>query len=283
MMRRIGFYIVALVAFAFLLAPFGWLLLSSFMTNAEALSVPIHWWPQHPTLDNYVALLWPSGDTALAAGGAAAQFPRAVANSTIVAVSGVVINLVAGVPAAHALSRLKFRGSDALLLFYVGSRMIPGIALLVPFYLMFESVGILDTPVALIVIYVTITLPFSIWVLKNYFDALPIALEESAAIDGCGWWRIVTRVLVPIAKPGLIAAGIFAFMTSWGEFLFVSVLSTSAKSITVPLVAANLSTDISVQYTQMTAAGVLAVIVPLALAWVFQRHIVEGLSAGSTK
>jgi multiple sugar transport system permease protein len=166
---------------------------------------------------------------------------------------------------------------------YLASRMVPGIAIIIPFFLVVRALGLLDTHLALILSYTTFTLPFTIWILKDYFRSIPRDLEDAARVDRCNWISMMWRVFLPISAPGLVAAAVFAFMFAWNEFLFALFLTSSINSKTAPIVVANFATDIQVLFTFMAAAGVLSVIPPLVLALVFQRMIVQGLAAGSVK
>ena len=135
----------------------------------------------------------------------------------------------------------------------------------------------------LVVTYLTFTLPFTIWLLRNYFQGVPRSLEEAALIDGCNWLQMVIRILLPAAAPGLVAAGMFAFMTAWNDYLFAVILTSTMASKTLPVVVAGFATDVTTERTLMASGGVMAVIPPLVLAFIFQRLIVQGLTSGATK
>lgn len=272
------------IFFAFyLILPFAWIVLTSFMTEAEALSVPPHWVPENPTLQNYKGFLNPSTEQRLVGSRAVEQVPRALLNSTIVAVSTALLNLFLATLAAYSFARLKFRGSQMLMMVYLLSRMVPGVAIIIPFFLVMRTLNLLDTYWAMILSYTTFTLPFTIWILKDYFRTIPREIEDAARIDRCNWFSMMWRIFLPISAPGLIAAAIFSFMLAWNEFLFALFISSTISTRTIPIVVANFATDLEVQFTFMAAAGVLAVIPPLALALIFQRLIVQGLAAGSVK
>lgn len=267
----------------YILAPFCWLLLTSFMSEQDALSVPPQWFPERPTLTNYLTFIHPSGTRAIVGSRAAEQTLPSMINSFIAASGTAIINLLLGTLAGYSLARFKFRGRGILLGFYLGSRMLPGIALIVPFYLTIKTYGLLDNLIALIVTYVTFTLPFSIWLLKNYFQTIPRSLEEAALIDGCNWAQMLTKILLPAAAPGLVAAAMFAFMTAWNDYLFAVILTTTLAAKTLPVVVAGFATDVTTERTLMATSGVMAVIPPLVLAFIFQRLIVQGLTSGAVK
>jgi multiple sugar transport system permease protein len=204
-------------------------------------------------------------------------------NSLVAATGTAALNLILGTLAGYSLARFRFRGHGSLLGIYLGSRMLPGIALIVPLYLTIKTLGLLDHLSALVVTYLSFTLPFTIWLLKNYFQTIPRSLEEAAFMDGCSWLQMLTKVLLPAAVPGLIAAGMFAFMTSWNDYLFAVILTSTTASKTLPVVVAGFVTDVTTERTLMATSGVLAVVPPLVLAFLFQRLIVQGLTSGAVK
>jgi len=249
----------ALVAL-YVLAPFSWLVLTSFMHERDALSVPPQWIPRDLTIENYGAFFAPSGTRAIVGSRAAEETLPGMANSLIAAAGTAILNLILGTLAAYSLARLRFRGRVGLLFLYLGSRMVPGI-----------------------ITYLTFTLPFTIWLLKSYFQGIPPSLEEAALIDGCTWPQMLCKVLLPVAMPGLVAAAMFAFMTAWSDYLFAVILTSTMAAKTLPVVVAGFATDVTTERTLMAAGGVLAAVPPLVLAFILQSLIVQGLTAGSVK
>ena len=265
----------------YVLAPFCWLVLTSFMHERDALTVPTQWIPTDITFENYSAFFNPTGTRAVVGSRAAEQILPSMVNSLIVAGATAMINVVIGALSGYSLARIRFPGRVSLLLLYVGSRMVPGIALIVPLYLTVKTYGLLDSRSALVSTYLTFTLPFSIWLLKNYFQSIPRDIEEAAFVDGCTWPQMLARILVPVAAPGLVAAAMFAFMTAWSDYLFAVILTSTISSKTLPVVVAGFATDVTTERTLMAASGVLAIIPPLALAFMFQKLIVQSLTSGS--
>jgi len=259
------------------------LLLTSFMREQAALSVPPQWIPAQPTLANYLTFFDPSGTRAVVGSRAAEQTLPGMANSLIAATGTAALNVILGTLAGYSLARLDFRGRSILLVVYLGSRMLPGIAVIVPLYLTVRTLGLIDHLGALVITYLTFTLPFTIWLLKSYFQAIPRSIEEAAVIDGCSWLQMLRHVLVPAAAPGLVAAAMFAFMTAWNDYLFAVILTSTIASKTMPVVVAGFATDVTTERTLMAASGVLAVVPPLVLAFFFQRLIVQGLTSGAVK
>jgi len=267
----------------YILAPFSWLVLTSFMPERDALLVPPQWWPENPTVENYLTFFNPSGTRAVVGSRAAEQMLPGLLNSLTVSLGTAFLNVVLGTLAGYSFARLQFPARTSMLMLYLATRMVPGIALIVPLYLTIRSYGLLDNLLALMVTYLTFTLPFTIWLLKSYFQAIPRALEEAALIDGCTWSQMMVKVLLPVAMPGLVAAAMLAFMTAWNDYLFAVILTTTMASKTVPVVVAGFATDVTTERTLMAAGGVMAVLPPLLLALIFHRLIVEGLTAGAVK
>ncbi|WP_020574921.1 carbohydrate ABC transporter permease [Actinopolymorpha alba] len=281
--RRITLYALAVFFALYIIVPFYWIIVTSFMHEGDAVSGSFQWIPRDPTLDNYRAFVDPSGAQALVGSRAAEAIMPALFNSAVVAVSTALLNLGLAISAAYAFARVKFRASQVLLVVYLATRMVPGVAIIIPFYLVMRELDLLDTYGALVLSYTTFSLPFTIWILKDYFRTIPSDIEDAAKVDGCGWFRMMWSVFLPIATPGLVAAAIFSFMTAWNEFLFALFLTSTTYSQTIPVIAANFATDLNISYTSMAAAGVVAVIPPLILVLVFQRLIVNGLASGAVR
>ncbi|WP_232662039.1 carbohydrate ABC transporter permease [Pseudonocardia sp. TRM90224] len=281
--KKIVVYIAAVLFALYLVLPFYWIVAMSFMHEVDAISLPPQWIPQDPTVENYASFVNPEGLQALVGSRAVEETPYALGNSMIVATLTALLNLVLGVFAAYSFSRIRFRGSQALMMLYLLTRMVPGIAIIIPFYLVMRELDLLDTYLALILSYTTFALPVTIWVLKDFFRAVPRELEDAARVDRCGWFRTMWTVVLPISAPGLVAAAVFSFMTAWNEFMFALFLTSTTASKTMPVIAANFATDLNTQFTVMAASGVLAVLPPLVLVLIFQRLIVQGMAAGSVK
>jgi multiple sugar transport system permease protein len=267
----------------YVLAPFSWLVLTSFMHETDVLSVPpkIGW--NSFTIRNYLTFIHASGIEAVVGSRAAQNTLPGIFNSLVAATATAALNLILGTLAGYSFARLRFPGRMPLLLMYLGSRMVPGIALIVPLYLTIKTFHMLDDLTALAITYLTLTLPFTIWLMKNYFQGIPRSLEEAALVDGCTWTQMLWKILIRVAAPGLAAAAIFAFMTAWNDYLFAVILTTTMASKTAPVVVAGFVTDVTTARTLMAAGGVLAVLPPLLLALMCQRLIVQGLTSGGVK
>ena len=293
-LRSAGLAAGALLLLAYTLAPVLWLVSSSMQTEREIVSVPPHWIPEHPTLFNFRAILatglgrpLPTAGSDPASGGfipsTAANLLPAMGNSLLVAVLIVVLNLLIGVPAAYALAKIRFRGRQAVLYGVLATRVVPDIALVVPFFLVIRKLGLLDSLTSLTVTYLAITVPFSVFILTSFFEQLPDDLDKAARVDGCSRLQTLLRVFLPLARPALVAVGLFAFLASWNEFLLALMFTQTAASQTLPIIVASFTSDFTVSFSFLNAAGVLAVLPPVLLAVLFERHIVSGLTAGAVK
>ncbi len=280
MWRRASLYLYALVAMIYLTLPFAWVTAVSFMPEREVTQQ--HWWPEEPTVGNYSLYFQVDGRSADVGAAIARQFPRAIANSLIIGTAVMLLNLTCGSLAAYALSRLPFRGNLLLLLFYLGSRSVPGVAIMIPMYLLMRSYGLLDTHLSVILSHTTFTLPFTIWILKGYFQTVPQDLERAARVDGCTPIGALVRIFLPVTTPGLVAVGIFAFIASWGEFLFALLFTTTIASRPVTVLASDFAQELQVPFTVIAAGGVLVILLPLVLSFIFQRLIIQGIGGSVT-
>jgi multiple sugar transport system permease protein len=274
----------------------AWLVSSSMQSEREIVSRPPHWIPQDPTLRNFSAI-FAAKETVLAhetrpvadpsSGGfipsTAGNLLPAIRNSMIVASTVVILNLLVGVPAAYALAKIRFRGRQASIYAILATRVIPDIALVVPFFLFIRNLGLLDSLWSLIVTYLAVTVPFSVYILISYLESLPEELDRAARVDGCSRWQALIRIHLPLALPALVAVVLFAFLASWNEFLLALMFTQTPKSQTLPIVIAAFTSDFTVSFSFINAAGVLAIIPPVILALVFERYILSGLTAGAVK
>jgi len=286
----------SIIFLVYVLAPVAWLLSSSFQGEAEITSRPPHWIPHQPTLENFEAIFQArekkvtyetrrAGDPAT--GGYIPSTARnlipSMWNSLVVAVAVVILNLVVGVPAAYAMAKIRFIGRSTSIYFMLTTRVIPDIALVVPFFLFIRTFGLLDHLGSLVITYLAITVPFSIFILVSYFESLPDELDKAARVDGCSRLQTLTRVYVPLAMPALVAVVLFTFLSSWNEFLLALMFTQTPASQTMPIVVASFASDFTISFAFINAAGVLAVIPPVLMAIIFERYIVSGLTAGAVK
>jgi multiple sugar transport system permease protein len=294
--RNLLLFAASALFLAYVLAPVAWLVSSSVQQESEITSRPPQWIPRQPTLENFEAIFAAEakqvtyetrrqGDPAT--GGfipsTARDLVPAMWNSLIVAVAVVVLNLVVGVPAAYAMAKIRFIGRSGSIYFMLSTRVIPDIALVVPFFLFIHKLGLLDHLGSLIITYLAITIPFTVFILVSYFESLPDELDKAARVDGCSRLQTLLRVYVPLATPSLVAVVLFTFLTSWNEFLLALMFTQTPASQTMPIVVAAFTSDFTISFSFINAAGVIAVIPPVVLAVVFERYIVSGLTAGAVK
>lgn len=273
----------------FALAPFIWVILSGFLPEVAILTVPPEWFRSGLIVDNYRYILTGEIPRAHEVGGQLRRMiseevrhvPRAAFNSSVVAGAVLLLNWLLGVPAAYAYARLRFPGRVATFYFITVSRLIPAVALAIPYFLIVQRLGLLDRHFALILIHTALTLPFTVLILVLYFRSIPVEIEESAQLDGASRWAILRRVMLPLALPSLVGAGLFAFMLSYSEFLFALLVTTSEYSRTLPVTLASVASNPDVSWSLLSAGTTLAVLPALILVWPIWRYMVRGLVSGS--
>jgi multiple sugar transport system permease protein len=275
-------HIMALLVSVVILAPFGWLVIASIANDNDLLSVPLHWIPKHPTFERYLQIFTapssgPQGDNVFAG------FRASFFNSLIVASVTVIVSTTVGVFGAYAFARLRFRGRRAVLMFFLSTYMVPPIALVIPMYLVMVQLHLLDSVLGLIVVYSSFATPFVLWIMGNYFQSIPFELEEAARIDGCSRMGALFRIILPLARPGLLAMMLFAFLIAWDEFLYALIFTSTAASKTIPVAISEFTGRYATNFGLQAAGGVLAALPPVIIAAIFQKQIVGGLSGGAVK
>lgn len=269
---------IALIV-TFFMFPIVWIALMSFQTNETILRSP----PSlvfAPTLSNYVALI--TGKLESAAGTLDIAFMRNLGNSVLLSTTSVALALVLGVPAAYAFARHKFRGSEDIAFTLLSFRFAPPLLVLLPLALYFQDIGLSNTYVGLIWVYQLICLPLILWIVRGYFEDISADVEYAYRIAGHSWFATFRRIALPLAGPGIAAAGLLAFIFAWNNFVFALVLASADKQpVTVGALA--FVTASGIQYGQIAAAIVLSIAPTLALALYAQRYLVEGLSLGAVK
>lgn len=262
-------YAALFALLAVFLFPLLWVVGLSLKTRMQVFaSPPLFIWT--PTLQNYVAML------------GTGAFQGAFINSLIIAVEAVALSVCVGVPAAYAFARFRFPGTTPLFMSLLVMRMLPPIAVLVPMYVLFSKVGLGHTRFSVVLAYTTFSLPLVVWIMRGFFEDLPRELEESAWVDGASRFAAFRLVVLPLVRPGLIAATILCLLLAWNDFIFAAVLTTDATR-TLPVLMASFSGDVGVDWGAMTASGVLVVLPVLLFSFAAQRHLVTGLSSGAVK
>lgn len=267
------------VVLVFFLFPILWILLMSFQTNETILRIP----PSivfDPTLQNYTALI--SGKLTTSSGTLDLPFMRNLGNSVLLSSMSVIVALLLGVPAAYAFARFHFRLGENIAFTLLSFRFAPPLLVLLPLSLYFQALHLSNTYTGLIWVYQLICLPLILWIVRGYFEDASPDVEYAYRIDGHSWWRAFTRIAVPLAGPGIAAAGLLAFIFAWNNFVFALILASADKQpVTVGALA--FVTASGIQYGQIAAAIVLSIMPTLALALYAQRWLVEGLSLGAVK
>ncbi|MDQ7850688.1 MAG: carbohydrate ABC transporter permease [Armatimonadota bacterium] len=287
--RGLGSLLGLLVA-AYILAPFLWVAASSIQPEKELFRVPPRWIPRVLTADNYRFVFtgqFPAGyeETGIARGRIsekARDALPALRNSTMVAVSVAVTNLVLGTMAAYTFSRLRFRGAGSLYTFVLASRLLPPMAVAIPYYLIVNRLGLLDRYAALVLIHSVFTLPFSVWFLTLYFRRVPPDMEEAALVDGCTRLQALLRVVAPMTAPALAATAAFSFMFSYNDFPFALFVTSTIRSQTIPVIVANTAINPDVSFGVVAVTVVLTMLPPVAFAMIFRNYITRGLIAVTT-
>lgn len=263
-----GAVLVALVAFAAF--PFYWALVASFTPEARLFEAP-SLWPREMVLDHYRSL-WDERD-----------FWVPIRNSLVVAGSTTLFCVAVGALAAYALARLHFRGKTAILGFILAVSMFPQISIVSPLYLLLRELRLINTYPGLILPYLTFAMPLTVWLLVGYLRQIPYDLEEAALIDGASRWQSLTRVVLPLAAPGLATTAILTFIYCWNEFLFALSFTLGPERHTVPVAIALFRGQYQVPWGEILAAAVIATFPVAVLVLAFQRRIVQGLTAGAVK
>ncbi|HZQ72142.1 MAG TPA: carbohydrate ABC transporter permease [Burkholderiales bacterium] len=268
-----------LVLFAiFFLTPPVYMMITSLKSSAEIGAVTNPWFVYHPTLENYTALI------------GSEQYLTFFKNSAIVSVVVVIITMIISIPAAFALARMKFWGSTALGMGVFLTYLIPETLLFIPLFKIFafvqDTLGIemMNHYWVLMVIYPTLTVPFCTWIMIGYFASIPKELDEAALIDGAGYLQMLTKIFIPVALPGIIAATIFAFTVSWADFLYPMAFTTSADQLVLPagIVTILIRGDVYA-WGQIMAACLLGALPPLLIYAFLMDYYIAGLTAGATK
>ncbi len=268
-------YLAVILVFAFF--PLFWMLSSAIKPIEDLFVIPPQWIPQHPTLSTLNSVIVGDYDRP-------SLFPTYFKNSVIVTLGTTALALVVSTLAAYALSRYRFRGSGSLMMSILSIQMFPQGLILISLYLTFQSLQLLNTYPALILANTCFAIPFSIWMLKGFFDTVPREIEDAALIDGCTRLSTLFQVSLPIVTPGLIAAGIYIFLIAWDEYLFAASLTIDPAMRTLPPgIVQSFVGQFYLNWPNVMAASVLMTIPVTVLFLLFQKYLVQGLAAGAVK
>jgi len=275
MTRRRSGRVVLGGAIALLLAvclfPFAWMALSSIKVLRELYTVPPHWLPRAPTLEHYRTVLFES------------NIPRYFLNSVVISLGSTAVALALAVFASYGFARFQFRGRRAAEAFILTGQLLPTAALIVPLFVTLRYLGLVNTYLGLILVYTILTLPLSVWMLTSYFRAIPVELEEAAVLDGASRLSVLCRITLPLALPGVVSIVLFAFVTTWNEFILALVLAQDSRVKTLPIGIAEFTGEFTTDWGAVMAASLLMTL-PIAILFLaLQRLFIGGLTAGAVK
>ena len=265
--------VVAIIVLILLLFPLFWTLITSLKTEQEIFQIPPTWYPHVLNTKSYAAQI-ENGD-----------FNMFVSffNSFVISMGAMLIAVVLAVPASYAIARYKFKGRKFMLLFFLVSQMLPVSVLLTPMFIMFKGMHVYNTWISAILADATIGIPFSVLILKNYFASIPPALEEAAYIDGCTRLSAFFRILVPVAKPGVIVCAVFSFLYAWGDLAYGMTFILDQKKRPITAGIFNFMGQYGTKWSYLTAFAIVAII-PVVLIFIFmQKHIISGMTNGAVK
>ena len=263
--------VVLFVLIVWTLAPIYWMVVTSLKLNSEIYGEHVTLWPQKPTLDNYDVLFWKT------------NFLIYFRNSVIVAVATTLLSLVSASFGAYALTRLNFPGRRFLARVLVYTYLMPSSLLFIPLLIIIRGVGLQNTLQGLVLSYLGFTVPFCTWLLMGYFMSIPIELEESAMVDGCGRLGVLLRIVLPLTVPALAVVAFFSFTLSWNEFIYASVLVSDLNVRTIPTGIPNFIVEDVFFWGPMMASTLISAVPPLVVYFLFQRFLITGLTLGAVK
>jgi multiple sugar transport system permease protein len=268
--RAVEVDLPVLLIVLFALAPYLWMVLTSFKSDADIGAWPVRYLPTAVTLEHYRQLL------------ARTSFAGNLWNSFIVAIGACTLGLAVAIPAAYAFSRFRFAGRRTLMTQFLVINMFPIVLIIIPLFVLMRQLGLLDTFIGIILGHSTFSIPFSIWMLTSYMNAIPPELDDAARIDGANRWQALWLIIIPVIMPGIVTTGIYIFVTSWNEYLFAMMLSgPNVRTVTVALQL--FIGEFSVQWGLLTAAGALIALPVTILFLLVQKRLVSGLTAGAVK
>ena len=260
--------VLVVLAGAFVLLPIVWIGMAAFKTGVDVFQLELVF---TPTLDNFRRITeapYLIGDKLL--------------NSAVVALSTVAVAIPLATCAAYAFSRFRMVGQDAMLVLILATQFVPAVVIVLPFFLMFRSLGLLDTRLALVLVDIAVVMPFAVWMIKGFIDGIPLETEEAALVDGSTRMQVIRNIVLPMAAPGVVTAAIFSFIISWNEFLFALIL-TRRDALTLPVGLQLFNAEEGVQWNLLSSAGLLIMLPMVVLALLVQKHFVQGMTMGAVR
>ncbi len=262
--RKVGF----LSAFLFLVFPIFWMVLTAFKISKDAYTTKLFF---TPTLNNFISIFQEPHN-----------FGPLLLNSVVVSFTTVALAIPVATLAAYAFSRFEFKGKNAFMVAVLSSQFVPPVVVVLPFFTLFRRIHLLDTRIALIILNLSFVLPFAVWMIKGFIDALPKEIEAAATVDGCNRFQVLRHITLPLIMPGIVTSAVFGFIQSWNEFLFALILTNrSAVTLTVGLMS--LHTDKGILWEHMSAVGLLIMVPIFILSLSIRQYFIQGLTMGAVK
>lgn len=273
--NKIVTVVLVIIVCLFALFPFAWMISTSFKPAQEVYSSIPSFIPENPTFHGYQEMLTTESTTF--------NFKQWILNSVIVSLLTTVFSMAIATLGGYGISRFRFRGRTALSYIVLTTQVLPGSLLLIPLYIIMSNLQLLDTHIGLVIAYATFSVPFCTWMMKGFFDSIPISLEEAAKVDGAGRFCCFIKVVMPLTIPGLVATGLFSFINGWNEYLFASTFMKSYKNWTLPIGIASFQGQYATNWGTLMAGAVLITIPVVILFLALQKHLVGGMTAGAVK
>lgn len=270
-LNKVATYTIIILVSIIILIPIIWMISTSLKTQMETFKIPVKFFPDSLNFNSYIEM-WGHR-----------PYLRYLINSFIVSATSTILALITSLLTAYGFSRYKFRTSNISLMLILIAQMVPTIVLVIPYFKIMSYLNLFDKISGLIITYIAYVIPYTIWILKGYLDSIPIELDESASIDGCSPFDIFWKIILPISMPGIIAAGIFAFVLAWNEFTLAYILLSSEKKLPIGVGIAYLFGEYSVAWNELMAAGIVASIIPAVIFFVASKQLVSGLTSGAMK
>ena len=261
-------FLVILLTAIIILVPIYWIVSGAFKQQVDIFQLKLLF---TPTLDNFKIIFKSPYDL----------FDKLV-NSTLVALSTVMITIPLATLAAYSFSRFRMKAEKVMFVTILATQFVPAVVIVLPFFILFRDIGILDTRLALVLVNLSLIMPFAIWMIKGFIDGIPLDTEEAALVDGSGRIQVVLNVVIPMALPGVITAGIFCFILAWNEFLFALIITTN-KAVTLPVGLSLFHAEEGVLWHLISAAGIMIMLPMFVLATLIQKHFVQGMTMGAVR
>ncbi len=273
---RFGGNVFLAVLIVFTMLPMVWMVITSLKTQFAALQYPPEWIPKNPTLDQYWQLLSPANDVGR-------EFLRYLFNSIWVSTASTVLGVAVAVPAAYAFSRFRFPGRNLLFYSVLLRNMFPAVVFLMPLFIMMRWLGLVNTQASLILTYLTFGLPLSIWLLKGFYDNIPVQLEQAARIDGASRFQAFILIVMPLSAPGITATAIYSFIMAWNEYVYALTFLNDKDRLTLPVGLQRFFTEYATNWPGLMAASFIMSVPVVALFLVLQKYFVRALTDGAVK